>query len=219
MWPRGFPLSEINAQPNLTASTVMAHGHQLGVVQSVAHHDPDVDAIYRLGPRAALALPFYFRATSGAEPPALLLGPHVYAPFNAQATLFLQKAFWFLFLPVTVHGRVSDIWRSYICQRLLWTLDLRLEFRSPFVTQHRNSHDYLRDYMSERPLYETTEEIIRIVDSWHPEPSASIQKNVECIFILLYEHGFIEMEDVFLVQVWLDDICLTGRISNGTKAE
>ena len=223
MWPRGFPLSEINGQANLTKSTTMTtYGHHLGVVQSLAHHDPDVDAIYRLGPRTALTLPFYFGGTSNAGVPAstVVLGPQVYAPFNAQATLFSPKAFWFLFLPVTVHGRVSDIWRSYICQRLLWTLDLRLEFRSPFVTQYRNSHDYLRDYMSERPLYETTEEIIRIIDAWHPEPYASTQRNVESIFILLYEHGFIEQEDVFAVQVWLDDICLTGHLTaiyNGTR--
>ena len=31
-----------------------------------------------------------------------------------------QEAFWGLLLPVTVHGRVSDIWRAYLTQKLLW---------------------------------------------------------------------------------------------------
>jgi hypothetical protein len=34
-----------------------------------------------------------------------------YAPYNAQATLHLYTALWSLLLPVTIHGRVSDIWR------------------------------------------------------------------------------------------------------------
>ena len=34
-----------------------------------------------------------------------------YAPYNAQATLHLYPALWSLLLPMTVHGRVSDIWR------------------------------------------------------------------------------------------------------------
>ena len=31
-----------------------------------------------------------------------------------------KEAFWGLLLPVTVHGRVSDIWRAYLTQKLLW---------------------------------------------------------------------------------------------------
>lgn len=37
----------------------------------------------------------------------------LFAPYNAQATLHMHSALWTLLLPVTVHGRVSDIWRSY----------------------------------------------------------------------------------------------------------
>ena len=41
----------------------------------------------------------------------------LFAPYNAQATLHMHGALWTLLLPVTVHGRVSDIWRSYC----VWT--------------------------------------------------------------------------------------------------
>ena len=34
-----------------------------------------------------------------------------------------QESFWGLLLPVTVHGRVSDIWRAYLTQKLLWDAD------------------------------------------------------------------------------------------------
>ena len=46
------------------------------------------------------------------------------APFNAQATLFMRDALWALLLPITVHGRISDIWRGYLVQRLFWDIGL-----------------------------------------------------------------------------------------------
>eukprot|EP00900_Chrysochromulina_parva_P010389 jgi/Chrpa1/19351/Chrysochromulina_OHIO_Genome00026133-RA len=225
MWPRGFPLAQINAAlaPVRTAYAAHARGAppasadprgltmtnvtrarkasgdgwspatwSVGVIQSLADHDPDVDAIYRLGPRSVLTLPFHF--TEGAHEPALVLAPHVYAPFNAQATIFSAEALWSCYLPASVHGRVSDIWRSYLAQRLFPLARLRLAFHAPFVTQYRNAHDYMRDYMSERPLYETTEELLHVLEAeWRPEGDVSIATNVESAYIALYEFGFVEM--------------------------
>ncbi len=63
----------------------------------------------------------------------------VVVPYNAQATLHFYDAFWALLLPVTVAGRVSDIWRSYIGQALFKRLDLSLGFLPrPLVVQERN---------------------------------------------------------------------------------
>ena len=44
-----------------------------------------------------------------------------------------------------VHGRVSDIWRSYITERLLWDIDMQVAFTPPMVDQFRTPHDYLAD--------------------------------------------------------------------------
>lgn len=44
-----------------------------------------------------------------------------------------------------VHGRVSDIWRSYISQRLLWDIGYRVAFAPPLVNQFRSPHNYLAD--------------------------------------------------------------------------
>ena len=49
----------------------------------------------------------------------LALSFHSYAPFSAQSTVWLSPAFSSLLLPLTVHARVSDIWRSYIAETLL----------------------------------------------------------------------------------------------------
>ena len=71
----------------------------------------------------------------------------------SQATLFERDSFWGLLLPVTVHGRVTDIWRSFFTQRLMWDVGQQLAFSNPFVTQYRNVHNYLADFNSEKPLY------------------------------------------------------------------
>lgn len=79
-----------------------------------------MDAIYRL----TRTLPLEFaRADPGA---ALVVPPSTFAPFNAQATLFGRRdMLWALYLPITVHGRVSNIWRSYFVQRLMRDHHLR----------------------------------------------------------------------------------------------
>jgi hypothetical protein len=53
---------------------------------------------------------------------ALPLG--TYTPYNAQATVHLSPSFFALLLPFTVHGRVSDIWRSYIAQTLFTYIEV-----------------------------------------------------------------------------------------------
>ena len=40
-------------------------------------------------------------------------------PYASQATLHTYEALWSLLLPITVHGRVTDIWRAYLAQRLM----------------------------------------------------------------------------------------------------
>ena len=42
-------------------------------------------------------------------------------------------------LPISVHGRVTDIWRAYFTQRLLWGCGYRVAFAYPWVTQYRNA--------------------------------------------------------------------------------
>ena len=99
----------------------------IGALQLLADHDPDVDAIFRLSRRLPVAF--------GERRDVLALPAGVMAPMNAQALLVARAALWGLLLPVSVHGRVSDIWRSYAWQRLLWGCELRVAFSAPLVKQ------------------------------------------------------------------------------------
>ena len=96
----------------------------MGVVQFLANKEPDIDSIHRL--TSHHFYPFEFSK----RPYSITVSLDMVVPTNAQATLFFQRTFWSLFLPATVHGRVTDIWRAYITQslyhrKLFSTLSLR----------------------------------------------------------------------------------------------
>lgn len=185
-------------------------------MQYLANHDPDVDAIYRLvqplplnfaAERIPLVVPLR-RSEQDAEnnvDNAVTGNAGVYTPYNAQTTLHRYKALWTLLLPVTVHGRVSDIWRSFFAQRILRDLSLRLIFHPPVVVQYRNAHNYLADFESEQPLYLKSGKLVRQLDQWS-SCAPSLSGRVEDLWIMLYERGYIEERDVLLVQAWMQSL-------------
>lgn len=215
MWPRGFPLSHINNNKRRTMIKRSQRSLNLGAVQSLANHDPDVDAVYRLGPRSAFPLPFTFpTSTSKVKESMLVLDKHIWAPFNAQATLFYQTAFYAMALPLSVHGRVADIWRSYIAQACFWQHDYRLAFSEPLVTQQRNVHDYMRDFNAELPLFMQTTEVVRLLSQLREHDlrgsGATAADAIQAAYITLYEHGILQVQDVVYIVTWLADLQAVG---------
>ena len=164
-WPRGLPLQDIKFNASkVTMKPKKIPVTSVGIIQSLANHDPDVDAIYRL----TQPLPFDF-PTRGFN---ICVPRGSYAPYNAQATLHMYAALWSLLLPVTVHGRVSDIWRGYAAQRLMELLGIRLLFSPSLVRQDRNVHNYLADFDSESDLYLRSFRLLEQLRDWKPSEDA-----------------------------------------------
>jgi STELLO glycosyltransferases len=209
-WPRGLPLPLIKRKDCSVAKHVRPDaGTEPAIIQSLANHDPDVDAIYRL----TQPLPFNFAQVTDlpVSQTGMLLPAGTYAPFNAQATLWLQKSFWGLMLPITVHGRVSDIWRSYIVQRLLFDTKYRLAFVPALVTQDRNAHNYLGDLKAEDDLYQRSGALLTFLASWTPSKQAtSLPARFEELIIALFERGYVEQLDVTTFQLWLQFLVSSG---------
>jgi len=205
MWPRGYPLDLIRTTETQRGPATGKYEatKKVVVLQSLADNDPDVDGIFRL----TRPLPHFFASS----PAAVALPEGVMAPYNAQACLFLEDALWSLLLPVTVHGRVSDIWRSYFTQRVLWWAGMRIAMAAPFVTQYRNAHNYLADFQSENPLYLQSGELVKRLNAWSP---SSASKNVadvmEELIIDMYEHNIVEAGDVEATQAWIGDLISIG---------
>lgn len=204
-WPRGLPLEDIKREGTNQSALydTTLDTARVGVIQSLANHDPDMDAIFRL----TMPIPFDFPI----GPRPLVVPDGAYAPYNAQATLHLYSSLWSLLLPVTVHGRVSDIWRGYVAQRLGRDIGMKLLFSPPIVRQDRNSHNYLADFDSEGPLYTRAGKLISQLDAWQPSSaSASLVARIEELWVFLYEHGYFKAEDVTLVQAWLQSLLAAG---------
>ena len=208
IWPRGYPLEDMH-KPECQTQKSYCHrrvpSERIGIYQSIADGDPDVDAIYRL----TQELPVHFEGTYDQDIP-VIVPPHTMSPMNAQATLIKRSAMWSMFLPTTVHGRVSDIWRSYIAQALGNQYGMLSVFMGPIVTQDRNAHNYLADFQSEEPLYERAGVFIEYLLNWKYESGQTFEGAMEQLYVDLYEHNIIEWDDVLLVQLWLQTLQSIG---------
>lgn len=181
--------------------------HRVGIIQSLANVDPDVDAMYRL----LMTIPFNFPPNFRDMQTLLKVPEKSYAPYNAQATLHFYPALWSLLLPVTVHGRVSDIWRGYIFQKLAKYIEIDLFFASPFVRQIRNSHNYLADFDSEQDLYQKSDKLIEKLSSLSLI-SSTLPGKIEELYVYMFEHGYLKLNDVLLCQEWLTALDAIGYI-------
>ena len=195
IWPRGLPLDAIKN----TIDTSLTEEKEVTfyVQQGLADLDPDVDAIYRL---TASEEQITFDPDK-----KLALGAGCYSPFNTQNTLFYKPAFPLMLLPIGVHSRVTDIWRSYIAQRLLWCMDSSVLFLSPSVYQLRNEHNLLKDFEAEVPLYTEVKNFINLLDSFSSESRQASELMVE-LYTHLYQHKFLSEIDLKLCQLWSQEI-------------
>jgi len=209
-WARGFPLQYI--QDTTTQGQIAYEGVELdlmesvGVLQFCANGNPDIDAIHRLvhplPMNFALPLEGQSSAASTLESSPLVVPSHAFAPYNAQATIHTYKALWALLLPYTVPGRVSDIWRGYFAQALFRDLSLSVVFLPPIIVQNRNDHNILADMDAELDLYSKGGKLIEFLSSWDTH-AESIPERMEELWIELYERGYIGIDDVKVVQMWL----------------
>lgn len=203
-WPRGYPLTMIKrpCPHSFSAPQLLAAAGDVAVYQSLADNEPDVDGIFRL----TQPIPFYFDTSAQRS---LALPKGVFCPYNAQATLVLQPGLWSLLLPVSVHGRVSDIWRSYIAQRLLWDAGKTIAFTPPRVTQFRNPHNPLADMKAEEDLYYKSLALVQFLSLWRGKGATLAERAVELV-VELYERQYVGLRDVLLTAEWMKALSAVG---------
>ncbi len=102
---------------------------------------------------------------------------------------------------MTVHGRVTDIWRSYFTQALLHAFNISVGYYArPLVVHERNFHKNLTDFQAESDLYLITEGLVQFLSTLNLSTAPIMMEN---LWIDLYERGFVELKDVYLAQHWL----------------
>ena len=83
----------------------------------------------------------------------MALGKGSWCPFNSQNTTWSGGAFPLLYLPSFCSIRMTDIWRSFVAQRIAWENGWHILFHGATVRQERNDHDLMRDFADEIPGY------------------------------------------------------------------
>jgi hypothetical protein len=197
IWPRGFPLERLQEQTspyeslNLTVS-------DCPIQQGLTDDNPDVDAVYRL----VLPLPQTFRKDR-----RVALTNGAWCPFNSQNTRWWPDAFELLYLPSYCSFRMTDIWRSFIAQRIAWLNGWAILFHEPTMRQERNVHNLLRDFNDEIPGYLHNSEICGALESLPLEPGVEkIGDNLKVCYEKLVSMSLIGREELQLLDAWLEDI-------------
>jgi hypothetical protein len=195
IWPRGLPLDLIN-KDFLPGIDLKVSNCRVGVWQGLADEDPDVDAIYRL----TSDKPCFFDKR---EP--VVLGEGTLSPFNTQNTIIRKELFPLLYLPTFVTFRFTDILRGLIAQPIMWLHGYNLGFTAASVVQKRNPHDYMKDFLSELPMYEYAARIPGIVQD-SINVNCDIGSNLFRAYSALLKEGIVTSRELGTLEAWLKDL-------------
>jgi hypothetical protein len=197
IWPRGLPLPSVSA-PVPPWESLAGADVDCPIQQGLADENPDVDAIYRL----ILPLPVRFRPDR-----SVALGAGVWCPFNSQNTGFWADAYPLLYLPAHCSFRMTDIWRSFIAQRICWANRWHVLFHEATVTQARNEHNLMRDFRDEVPGYLNNDTIRDILERQTLRAGADrIPDNLRTCYEALVAASIFDKNELALLDVWLDDL-------------
>lgn len=196
-WPRGLPLDAFHLElPEIGSLTVSQV--DCPIQQGLANGDPDVDAIFRL--LFSLPVEFWDGLT-------LAFGPGSWCPFNSQNTSWWPDAYPLMYLPAYCSIRMTDIWRSFIAQRIAWVNDWSVLFHSPTVYQVRNEHNLMRDFQDEIIGYLNNKAIGEMLQQLDLRPGAEhLGDNLRLSYEGLIRLGLIDKRELALLEMWLSDI-------------
>jgi len=190
VWPRGIPLENIKQCGNLTGLT---SERTFALTQFLADQDPDVDAIYRLTNNTLVNF--------DASAPSIYLTPGTWSPCNSQATLLHRDYFHTLYLPCFVPFRMTDIWRSFVAQKVLWANGEGVVFVAPNVVQERNPHDFFKDFKDEVLGYLYNQEIRIHLDSLSLKKKTYSEQLLAC-YLEMKAVGVIQDSEFPLIVEW-----------------
>jgi len=200
IWPRGFALEALcDPLPPLPENSTI----ECPVQQGLADDNPDVDAIYRL----TQPLPIQFNKFDN-----VALGDNAICPFNSQNTTWFKETFALLYLPSYCSFRMTDIWRSFIAQRILWACGWTVLFHQSTVRQERNDHSLMGDFKDEISGYTNNLEIMQTLNQLDLSPGVqAIPGNLLKCYQALVQKAFIGAEELPLVEAWLHDLEALGH--------
>jgi hypothetical protein len=196
IWPRGFPLEHLGMDKNYSVGPEELY--ECPIQQGLADDNPDVDAVYRL----TRELPVVFEKDL-----TFTLGKGSWSPFNSQNTVWFKNAFPLLYLPSKCSFRMTDIWRSFVAQRISWEYGWKIAFHSPTVYQERNEHSLLRDFEEEVPGYLNNASIGKALESLKlSDRKENIFDNLLRCYELMISMDLVGGEEMDILKLWTRDL-------------
>jgi hypothetical protein len=197
IWPRGIPLEAL-AGANPDWSGARTRKVLCPIQQGLADENPDVDAVYRL----TRPLPVNFEPDR-----TVALGRGAWCPFNSQNTVFWPEAYPLLYLPAYCSFRMTDIWRSFVAQRIAWENGWNILFYSSTVIQERNDHSLLRDFADEVPGYLNNAAIGAALDALPIRAGAEhMPDNLRICYEKLVSMKLVGGDELPLLEAWIGDL-------------
>ena len=200
IWPRGFSLCHIkNTPPDISSLPVKSVF--CPIRQGLVLGNPDVDALWRLIFNNSDS--FKFQQSQW----VLILKENSWCPFNSQNTTWLPKAYPLLYLPSYCSFRMTDIWRSFIAQRIIWTCDWGVAFHEPTVNQQRNKHDLMKDFEEEVYGYKWNHKICEELQLLPLRSGENfIIENLQQCYDMMVSKGYFPKEELKLLNAWIADL-------------
>jgi hypothetical protein len=203
IWPRGLPLSELQniSEDGWTSlrrndnETINAY-----IQQNLVDFDPDVDATARLTRGVHVR-----RASFDHDRQPIALEPFTFSPYNSENTIHHLRVFWGLYLPITLHPQVADIWRGFWVQRLLWDIGGHLVFTSSTLKGRKRVPTNIEAMKNGQMLYEDAGRLVRFLTAWKNSASTLPEKFQELVADLT-KATFLPKSEAIVIQAWLNDL-------------
>ncbi len=203
IWPRGYPLEEFR-KPLKHISSIKGKKVKCPIQQGLTDVNPDVDAIYRF----IYDLPVKFEKGS-----MISLGKKTWSPFNSQNIYWFKDAFPLMYLPSYCSFRMTDIWRSFIAQRIAWENGWSILYVKPTVWQERNEHNLMQNFSDEMPGYLNNCKIVDVLEKLNlKRGKENISDNLIQCYEAMIKLNLIDKKELTLLYAWIEDLKFTGKI-------
>ncbi len=193
IWPRGIPLDEIN--DHIKVSNKLKKDSFL-IQQGLCDKNPDVDSIYRI---------INDKINVNFKNLKFNLNKSL-STFNSQNTTWFREVFVLMYLPVTCTMRCTDIWRSIIALKIMNLNNKKILFHGPTMSQFRNQHNLIKDFMDEIPMFENNKLIYNEINKLKLKKGKKhYSDNIYKCYKKLVDLNIIEKKELFYLKAWIID--------------
>lgn len=112
-----------------------------------------------------------------------------------------------MYLPSFCSFRMSDIWRSFVVQKICWVNGWSILYSNSTVTHRRNDHDLIKDFKDEISGYLQNKKIVNNLNNLKLKVGIKyLTHNLYKCYELLCKKKFIDKKELELLKLWISDI-------------